>query len=190
MIEELIHKSRSYRRFDESERVSPETLRKLVDLARLSPSAANLQPLKYILSTDPLKNDEIFSRLLWAGYLHDWVGPAEGERPTAYIMILGDTRLGAAGCDHGIAAQTIMLAAVGMGYGGCILGSIHREDLRKALNIDSRYEILLIIALGKPNETVELETVDDAGSIKYWRDDDDVHHVPKRQLDEIILTSY
>ena len=153
-------------------------------------STANLQPLKYILSTDPLKNEEIFSRLLWAGYLHDWRGPQEGEKPSAYIIILGDTRLGSAGCDHCIAAQSILLGAVEMGYGGCILGSIHRDDLRRALQIDSRYEILLTIALGKPAEKVVLDTMDETSSIKYWRDEEDVHHVPKRALDDIILESY
>lgn len=165
-----------------------ETLRELVDLARLSASAANKQPLKYILSCDPEKNALIFPHLAWAGYLKDWPGPSEGERPSAYIIILGDTEISRSfGCDHGIAAQSILLGATEKGLGGCIIGSINRKALRQALGIPSRYEILLVLALGKPKERVVIETVGPDGDIKYWRDEDGVHHVPKRPLDEIII---
>jgi nitroreductase len=187
-IRELVLKNRSYRRFDEKAPISVETLKDLVDLARLSPSAANLQPLRYILSADPGKNAEIFPCLAWAGYLKDWPGPSEGERPTAYIVILGDTDVTRTfGCDHGIAAQSILLGAVERGLGGCMIGSIKRESLRKVLDIPEKYEILLVLALGKPGESVYLETIGPDGDIRYWRDEKGCHHVPKRPLTELIL---
>lgn len=188
MIKGLILKNRSYRRFHQEIAISSETLKELVDLARLSPSAANLQPLKYILSCDPQKNALIFPYLFWAGYLKEWPGPRDGERPSAYIIILGDSEIKkSCECDHGIAAHSILLGAVEKGLGGCIVGSIDREGLRAAIKISSRYEILLVLALGKPKETVVLETADSSGDIKYWRDKTGVHHVPKRALDEIII---
>ena len=187
-IRELVTRNRSFRRFDESEAISVEVLRELVDLARLSASGGNLQPLKYILSADPEKNAAIFPHLAWAGYLKDWDGPAEEERPTAYITIVCDSEVSkSAGCDHGIAAQSILLGAAERGLGGCMIGSIKRESLRKALDVPERYEILLVIALGKPAEDVVLEESGADGNIEYWRDNKGVHHVPKRPLDESIL---
>jgi len=188
MIKDLITKSRSYRRFFQEVAIDRRILREVVELARLSPSAANLQPLKYILSCESKKNAFIFQHLGWAGYLKDWPGPAEGERPSAYIIILGDTEITRSfGCDHGIAAQSILLGAAERGLGGCMIGTIKKEELRKALNIPSRYEILLVLALGKHRETVVIEPVGTGGDIKYWRDKKGVHHVPKRPLDELIL---
>jgi len=188
MIKDLVAKSRSYRRFFQEVAIDKRVLRELVDLARLSPSAANLQPLKYILSCEPKKNALIFQHLGWAGYLKDWPGPAEGERPSAYIIILGDTEITRSfGCDHGIAAQSILLGAAEKGLGGCIIGTVKREELRRALALPARYEILLVLALGKPKETVVIELVGAGGDIKYWRDNKGVHHVPKRSLNSIIL---
>jgi nitroreductase len=188
MIRDLILKNRSYRRFYEEVDIKIETLRELVDLARLSPSARNAQPLKYILSCKPERNSLIFPHLTLAAYLKEWLGPAEGERPSAYIIILGDTEIRRSfGCDHGIAAQSIMLGATEKGLGGCMIANIEKEGLRKALEIPSRYEILLVLALGKPKEKVAIETVGESGDIKYWRDNKGVHHVPKRTLDDIII---
>jgi len=188
MIKDLIIRNRTYRRFYQEVAIERQTLRELVDLARLSASAGNLQPLKYMLSCEPQKNDLIFPHLAWAGYLKDWPGPSQGERPSAYIIILGDTEISRSfGCDHGIAAQSILLGATEKGLGGCIIGTIQRDELRKVLDIPSRYEILLVLALGKPKETVVVETVNSTGDIKYWRDSEGVHHVPKRPLDEIII---
>ena len=189
MIEDLIRRNRSFRRFHQNRPVSGETLLRLVDLARLSASAANLQPLKYLLSHDPEKNARIFSCLAWAGYLKDWPGPQDGERPAAYIIILGDKEITANfGCDHGIAAQSILLGAREQGLGGCMLGSIQRDQLRTLLNLPEKFEILLVIALGEPKEEVVLTEVGPDGSIKYWRDDQGVHYVPKRPLEEIIIS--
>ena len=188
MIKDIVVANRSYRRFYQGRAISKEVLKELVNLGRLSPSAANLQPLKYMLSADPELNAKIFPTTAWAGYLKDWPGPAEGERPSAYIVILGDTEVSRnIGCDHGIAAQSILLGAAEKGIGGCMIGSIEREKLREALSIPERYDILLVLALGYPKEKVVLEDVGPDGSIEYYRDAQDVHHVPKRKLDEIIL---
>jgi len=191
MLEDLVLKNRSYRRFHQDVPVDLETLRALVNLARLSASANNLQPLKYILSCEPETNALIFPHTRWAGYLKDWPGPAEGERPAAYIVILGDTEIRKSfGCDHGIAAQSIMLGATERGLGGCMIGSIDHDRLRQVLDIPEQYEILLVLALGKPKETVVLEEVGSDGDVRYYRDAQSVHHVPKRSLDELILREY
>lgn len=188
MIDELVRLNRSCRRFYEDQAVSRETLLALVDLARLSASAANLQPLKYALSFEPEPNAAIFATLAWAGYLKDWPGPGPGERPAAYITILGDKNIAANfGCDHGIAAQSMLLGARARGLAGCMIGSIKREELRRVLALPDRYEILLILALGRPKEAVVITDVDPGGDIKYWRDEKGVHHVPKRRLNEIII---
>jgi len=191
MLEDLVRKNRSYRRFHQDVVVDIETLRALVNLARLSASGSNLQPLKYILSCEPATNARIFPHTRWAGYLKDWSGPAEGERPAAYVVILGDTEIHKSfGCDHGIAAQSIMLGAAERGLGGCMIGSVDHTGLRKALDISEQYEILLVLALGRPKETVVLEEVGPDGDIRYYRDAEGVHHVPKRSLDELILREY
>jgi len=188
MIRDLILSNRSCRRFDEGFAVERQTLEELVDLARLSASAANLQPLKYLLAHEPEKSARVFPHLAWAAYLKDWGGPAPGERPAAYIIILGDTTINHSfGCDHGIAAQSILLGAREKGLAGCIIGLIQREELRAALEIPAHHEILLVIALGKPREQAVIDEVGPDGRIKYWRDSAGVHHVPKRPLKELIL---
>ncbi len=188
MLKELVLKNRSYRRFHEEVRIERGTLRQLVELARLSSSGANLQSLKYLLSTEPEKNARIFATLGWAGYLKEWDGPVEGERPSAYIVMLFDSAI-AKTCfwDHGIAAQSIMLGAVEQGLGGCMFGNVNRDELRPVLELDARYEILMVLALGKPKEEVRLVPLPSDGDIRYYRDADGVHHVPKRSLEEIIL---
>lgn len=184
----LINKSRSYRRFIEDYQIEGETLRELIRLAQLSPSARNMQPLKFWLSSSPEMNDLIFPHLGWAGDLKDWGGPAEGERPSAYIVVLGDTKIRESfGIDHGIAAQSILLGAVEAGLGGCMIGSAKGDELAAALKIPERFQVLLVIALGKPAERVVIEIVDQGDNLTYYRDENDVHHVPKRGLDELIL---
>jgi nitroreductase len=191
MLQELVRKNRSYRRFHQDVPIKLEMLRELVDLGRLSASALNLQPLKYVLSCEPKKNALIFPNLGWAAYLKDWKGPEEGERPSAYVIMLLDTEIGRnAGCDHGIAAQSILLGATEKGLGGCMIATVNRKELSKLLNIEPRYEIILVIALGKPKETVVIEKIGPDGDVKYWHDSQDVHHVPKRALDDIIIASF
>ena len=188
MLKELIRTCRSYRRFYEDHAIGEETLRELVDLARLAASGHNLQPLKYLLSWKPDKNSLIFPHLTWAAYLKDWPGPAEGERPSAYILVLGDTEIRKSFTfDQGIAAQNILLGAREKGLGGCILAAIDKDGLRRDLTIPDRYQILFVLALGKPKEKVVLEVLEPGGDVKYWRDENGVHHVPKRRLDDIII---
>ena len=187
MLKDLILKNRSYRRFYQSERISKQQLTEWVDLARCSASARNAQSLKYILSTEESMNADIFGQLAWAGYLAYWSGPEEGERPSAYIVMLHDTLVaGNYLCDDGIAAQSILLGATEAGFGGCIIHSVNRGKLSERLKLDDQYEILYVLALGKPKETVVLEEMKNK-DIKYWRDENQVHHVPKRALDEIIV---
>ena len=188
VLPSLILRNRSYRRFHQKVAISREALLELIDLARLSASGANRQPLKYFISYTPERNAVIFPHLAWAGYLKEWGGPIEGERPSAYIIILGDKTISPTfGCDHGIAAQSIMLAATEKGLGGCMLGSVRKPELIQALGIPEQYDILLVLALGQPKETVVIEPLGPDGDIKYWRDAQGVHHVPKRSLEEIVM---
>jgi nitroreductase len=155
---------------------------------RLSPSGGNKQPLKYILVTTEGACAKVFPQLRWAAYLKDWDGPEEGERPAAYVIVLGDTSIsGDFGVDPGIVMQTLLLGAVEKGYGGCMLANILREELRAALEIPSRFEILYVVALGKPVEKVVVEVIAGDGDIKYWHDDQQIHHLPKRALSELIF---
>ena len=191
MISELVKANRSCRRFYEDHQVELKTLEDLVDLARLSASGGNLQPLKYILACRPEVNADIFSCLAWAGYLKDWPGPDPGERPSGYIVILGDTTIKEEfGVDHGIAGQSMLLGAREKGLAGCMIASINRKDIRPMLNIESHLKILLVLAIGKPKEEVVIESVGSDGSILYWRDAEAVHHLPKRALTDIIVASH
>ena len=187
LLKDLISKTRSYRRFNESHSIDYGTLEGLVDLARLSASGANRQPLKYLIYNSPEDCARVFPSVVWAAYLKDWDGPEPGERPSGYIVILGDKTIAEGfGVDHGIAAQSIMLGATEAGLGGCMIASIRREQLRSELKIPDNYEILLILALGKPVENVIIDEIIN-GDVKYWRDDLKNHHVPKRPLKELIL---
>jgi len=188
MLKDLVYRTRSYRRFDQSHAISEATLRELVDLGRVSASGKNIQPLKYLLSSHPSRNALIFPHLRWAALLRDWPGPAEGERPSAYIVILGDREISTReGCDHCIAAQSIMLGATERGLGGCMIHGLDREGLRQALSTPEQFDILMVLALGRPVETVVLDPLGPTGDTRYWRDAEGVHHVPKRSLDEVIL---
>ena len=187
MIKDLVLKNRSYRRFYNDHKISKDELVELVDLARLSASGRNLQPLKYFLSADNSTNDKVFECLAWAGYLKDWDGPEKEEQPTAHIVICGDKSITENYMvDHGIASQSILLGAVEKGLGGCIFGSINRKKLVENINLPENLEVLLVIALGKPKEEIVIDEAKE-GDIKYWRDEQKVHHVPKRSIDEILL---
>lgn len=191
MLERLVKRNRSYRRFNQDERIDLKLLRGLVDLARHCASSANRQPLKYVLTVDPDTNQKVFETLRWAGYLKEWDGPAEGERPAAYIVILGDARIHKTfSVDHGIAAQTILLGATEAGFGGCMVASIDQLKLKQILTIAEHLVVLLVVALGAPAEEVVVESVGSDGKIEYYRDPDGVHHVPKRTLDELIVGEF
>ena len=188
-MKELVEKCRSYRRFYEEDRISRETMTELVDLARITASAANSQALKYRICSDTEENEKVFETIGWAGYLTDWIGPEKGERPSGYIVILCDLSLGKNKMmDNGIVAQTMMLAAVEQGYGGCMIGNFKRSQLAEVLGIDTeKYSLDLVLALGRPKEEVKLVLVKEDGDIRYYRDEEQVHYVPKRSLEEVLL---
>jgi nitroreductase len=187
-LRELVAASRSYRRFDETHAIERQTLVELVELARLCPSSSNRQPLRYLLANTPEQNARVFATLGWAGYLTDWPGPDEGERPSAYIVVLGDKET-APHCefDAGIAAQTMLLGATERGLGGCMMASVDRGALRRDFRIPEQFEIPLVIALGKPAEEVVLEDMKDPDGYEYYRDAEGVHRVPKRPLEKLIV---
>jgi len=183
---ELVIKTRSIRRFKENEKLDQTLLEELVNTARLTPSAMNLQPLKFFISNDKETNSTIFSSLKWAGYLEDWDGPEAGQRPAAYILICGDKNIKSTiKWDMSIAAYSIMLSAAEQNLGGCILASMNSEKLHKDLQLSKNLDILITCALGKADEEIILDEMD--SDIKYYRDEEDNHHVPKRSLNEILI---
>ncbi len=185
---DLVTKCRSYRRFDSTCPVPKDVLRELVELACYVPSSRNLQPLKYIAVCEPPLVADLYPCLSWAGYLADWAGPAEGERPQAYLVMLGDFSISSDfATDSGIAAQTILLGATAFGLGGCILGSLDKEKTRALLKIPERFLPLMAIALGKPAETVVIDQMGEDDSVHYFRDANGIHHVPKRVVDDVLL---
>jgi nitroreductase len=187
MFKDLVKKTRSIRRFDNRHKISDEIIYDIIDTARLTPSAANRQPVKFFISNNQELNDKIFPCIGWAGYLQDWVGPKPEERPSSYIVLFTEMQFAPhLNVDPGIIAQTIMLAAAEKDLGACMIASINKNKLKKIIKLPLEFEILLVIALGKPAETVVLEEVDETGSIKYWRDDKGIHHVPKRKLEDLI----
>ena len=185
MLRDLIIKNRSTRRYHQDVAVNRETLLELIDMARLSPSGGNRQLLKYYLSCEPEKNDIIYRHISLGG------SPPEGERPSAYIIVLNDTQLGTYGpteVDHGIAAQSILLGATEKGLGGCMVGMVNRKELQKVLNIPARYEILLVLTIGKPKEKFVFEPVEQSmENMRGWWDEQGVRHIPKRKLEDIII---
>ena len=185
-MKELIRKSRSYRRFDESKKQTREQLLSIVEAARFSPSAGNMQRLRFLLVHEKAECEYLFDQLAWAGYLKDWPGPCVGERPTSYILILTpgepNTMLSV---DMGIAAQSMMLEAVSQGLGGCMLASFHRERTDGHFAPEG-YRVGLVLALGVPVEHVELEDAKD-GDIHYYRLADGTHRVPKLPLDTLVF---
>lgn len=187
MLKELLMKNRSYRRFYQNVRISEDELRELVALTSYCASGRNAQALRYRMVTDERVCEQVFHTLAWAGYLKDWPGPEEGERPSAYLIQLLDTAIEEnCLCDDGIQAQTIMLGTVEKGYGGCIIKAFKNDVLREVLSLPDNLRIMYVLALGKPKETVVLEPMK-GGDIRYWREADGSHHVPKRPLSELIV---
>ena len=188
MIEDLLKKNRSYRRFNEDKKLDAATLRGLVQLSRYAPSAANLQELRYRIVHEIDEREAIFPHLKWANYLKDWDGPAYGQRPTGYILVLvpkNHTRFHF--YDAGLAIQSMLLGATERGLGGCIIASMDREHISRALALPEKMEILLAIALGTPAEEVLIDDIKAGDNIEYWRDEKDRHHVPKLDLESLIV---
>ena len=191
-IIQLISQTRSFRRFHENRPISDSILHELLNTCRLGGSARNQQSLCYMIVDSVMARSRLFPLLGWAGYLSDWSGPADGERPSAYIICLLDNkrnkgREAEAYLDLGIASQDLLLAAMAKGIGGCRIGSFSHEKVKTLFQVEDRYKILLVIALGYPGETIVLENAVEEEDIKYWRDLSQVHHVPKRSLGDILL---
>ncbi len=191
MILELSRKNRSYRAFDETKPLTRQQLAALVEPTRFCPSSVNMQPMKYYLSCTPEQNGRIFPLTRWARLLKDYDGPAEGQRPTGYIIVCVDENIlpntDRAKTDVGIVAQTIMLAAVEQGLGGCMIANFDKDALKAAISLPEKMFPALILALGVPAEEIILEEIADGESTKYYRDAEGRHHVPKRRLEDILL---
>jgi len=184
MIYEKITSRRTTRKYAQKD-VPEEILSRCVDAARLSPSGANLQPLKYVIVDDQKLLTGVFSTLSWAGYLPDYQ-PSEDEMPRAYVVVLLDKNIRKnPGHDAGIAAMSISMVAYDEGLGSCILGAVDREKLRKILNVPDSFYIVLVVALGYPAENPVVDKIKD-GDIRYWLDENGVLHVPKRNLKDIV----
>jgi len=187
MLLDLVSRNRSYRRFYQEVTIASKTLLEFVELARLTATGSNKQSLKYIIINSNKENNLIFSCLSWAGYIPDWKCPIEGERPSAYIVILNDPKQKQdPKYDVGLACQSILLGAVEKELGGCMFGSVNRKQLREDFSIPAEYDITLVIALGKPKEIVQIDDIE-GNDVRYWRDDKQVHHVPKRRIEDLIF---
>ena len=190
MIKELVRANRSYRGYDESRQVTREELLKMVDCARLAASSVNQQPLKYYLAWEKEEVGRIQKLTKWARGLPQMELPHPGKRPTAFIVICQDLRINDSLTrfqkDVGIAAQTILLAATEMGLGGCMIGNFQAGSVKEKLGLEEMAP-LLILAIGKPDEKIVLTEIADGDSVAYYRDEDDVHYVPKRRLEDLLL---
>lgn len=191
MLKDLLKKNRSYRGYDESRKISREELEELVEYTRLCPATANIQPLKYYLAWEPESLAKIQELTKWAGALPHLNLPREGMRPTGFIIICQDTRISNNATsflkDVGIVAQTMLLGAAEKGLGGCMIGSFNKEAMMEQLGLADYLMLHLVVALGAPEEEIVLEDAPEGKEVKYYRDENDVHHVPKRTLKELIL---
>ena len=191
MLRDLVLANRSYRTFDESDPVTREMLLEWVDNARLVPSAVNAQPLKYRLVDTKEGVEKVMPHTAWAGALKDITLPPEGKHPTAFVVICHDTTVrenpASSEKDVGIAAMTLLLSATEAGYGGCMIGAFNKDRVGEVLRIPEKYVPVLLVALGKPDELVFLTEPKDKDNVIYYRDDHNLHFVPKRKLDDILI---
>ena len=190
MMESLVIRNRTCRAFDAKCPIPADLMLDLVDLARRTASGMNKQPLRYRILTEHADLEKMVRNARFGTALKDVKLPPEDGKPTGYIMIFTDSEAGSPDSlalkDVGIAAQTILLAATEQGFGGCMLGSFDPKALSLALGVDARYQPQLAIALGTPAETACLVEAKD-GKLAYFRDESNVHHVPKLPLDEVLI---
>lgn len=189
MFKDLVYSTRSFRRFYGDVKIKREELLSLIGLARMTASTSNSQALRFKPVVNEKECETLFNSLGWAGALPDWDGPEKGERPTAYIIVLCDKERGTNKfTDVGITSQTIMLGATEMGYGGCMLGNIRRSDIARDFGIDTeKFTVELVLALGKPKEEVKIVPMPESGDVRYYRDENMTHYVPKRNIEDILL---
>lgn len=191
MLSELVKKNRSYRGYDESFLFTKEMLEELVDITRFTPSSVNMQPFKYHIAYEKEEVALIQSMTKWAAALPEMQLPHPGKMPTGFVIICQDLEInpnaGRYSTDLGIVAQTLLLYAVEKGLGGCMIGNFKAEEVKEKLSLSENLHPMLIIALGKPDENVILTDIPENGSIKYYRDENDNHYVPKRKLKDILV---
>ena len=189
-IDQLVSQTRTCRRFRQDSQIPHTLLHELINLARLSGSARNGQPWQYMAINDPALNMRIFPFLGWAGYLTNWRGPETGEQPAAYILCFLNTERLVVGekdayFDLGIASQSLLLGAAARNILGCRIGAFSPK-LADLFTVPEHLRLELVIALGQPAEQVVVEEMQ-GDSVVYWRDDEQVHHVPKRSLDDVLV---
>ena len=183
---DFIKTRRSIRLF-RPEPIDQSVLCKLLEVARCAPSAANRQPLEYIIVNEQTKIDRIFDQLAWAAYVQPKRNPPAEKRPVAYIVVLINKNLALekyGNVDAAAAITTILLAAWAMKIGTCWLGSVNRKNVREILQIPNEYDIDSVVALGYPDEKPVMEDCRD-DSIKYYLDSEDTIHVPKRKIQAV-----
>ena len=187
MIKDLAKKNRSYRRFYNDKKITMNQLTDIIETVRFAPCGGNNQLLRFMPVCNDADNEKLFKSLRWAGYLPEWDGPVKEEQPTAYIGVLTKAEnANATNWDEGIAVQTMLLAAVEQGFGGCILANIDRAAIAEDFGIEEGLSIKLVVALGVPKEEVVIEDISYGTDIKYYRDEKQIHHVPKYELEELI----
>jgi len=187
-ISDCIITRRSVRKFIQR-KIDREVLIKLVNAARLAPTASNLQPLKFLIVDEKKHVDKVFELVKWAGYIAPHGNPKKGEEPVAYIIILADTEIRKNGYEHdsGAAGQNIVLTATEEGLGSCWILSIDRRSMRDWFSIPENLEIDSLIALGYPAEKPVAEEYQN--TTKYYIDEKGTIHVPKRRLEDILYVN-
>ncbi len=187
-LRDLLRFDRSVRRFDASRTIDRDTLVSLVELTRYCASSQNMQPLRYIIVDEKTGKDRLFPLLRWARHLKDWPGPAQSERPSAYLVQLTDTRIAPSLlCDCGLQLQAITLGAAALGISGCIIRNFTPDEVHSALGLEDFYKVEYVLALGYSAETVRLEDLAPGADYSYYRLPDSTHVVPKRPLGELIV---
>lgn len=190
-VKDIVYLNRTYRRFDQSHKIDMETLEELVDYARVTSSGGNFQAIKFVLVNEPKMNEVVNDNIKWAAALPDWPGPAEGEKPTAYIITLRDENISKnTFWDLGLWTQSILMGAIEKGLGACQFGNVNYKELEKILALPENLVVTSVLALGKPIEKVVLVDIPESGSMHYYRDEDMIHYVPKRKLQDIILKKF
>ena len=191
MFKDLVKKSRSYRGYDASRKITREELLDLVDCSRFAPSSVNRQPFQYLLVYEQADLDKIQPLTGWARGLPQMKLPHPGKCPTAFIGICQNTDwdpdLNRYLRDVGIVAQTMLLAAAEKDLGGIMIGNFSPKKLAETMDLPENIVPMLIVAFGKPDEDIVLTEAEAGESLNYYRDEQDTHYVPKRKLNDIIL---
>ena len=185
-IYEAIISRRTIRKFDQK-KIDPEILKKIVNAGRLAPSAANLQPLEYLIIDDEDLKKKVFPNIAWAGYIKPEGDPGEDERPAVYIIILADKKINPAPeIDIGASVENMNLVAGEEGIGCCWIGAFKKKKINEIISVPANLSVELVLAMGYPLEKPVPEDIEKGASIKYYKDDSGILHVPKRSLEDVL----